>query len=136
MAPGDVYKEYSEFYDLYVGDRFVDLPFYLDYARSAQTPVIEIGAGTGRLTLPLARAGVRMVALDVSTSMLAILKSRLAEETSAVRSRIEVVEADASELKLGIRSDVIMRTGFILRKVSVKATQWACTSTPNERVKL
>lgn len=108
MAPRDVYKEYSEFYDLYVGDRLVDLPFYLDYARSAQTPVIEIGAGTGRLTLPLARSSVRMVALDVSTSMLAILKSRLAEETSAVRSRIEVVEADASELKLGIRSDVIM----------------------------
>ena len=101
MPPRDVYKDYSEFYDLYVGDRLVDLPFYLDYARSAQTPVIEIGAGSGRLTLPLARAGVRMVAVDVSTSMLAILKSRLAEESSEVRHRVEVVEADASELNLG-----------------------------------
>ena len=70
--------------------------------------MIEIGAGSGRLTLPLARAGVCMVAVDVSTSMLAILKSRLAEEISEVRRRVEVVEADASELKLGIRSDLIM----------------------------
>ena len=108
MSTTDVYKDYSEFYDLYVGDRLVDLPFYLDYARSAQTPVIEIGAGSGRLTLPLARAGVCMVAVDVSISMLAILKSRLAEETSEVRRRVEVVEADASELDLGIRSDLIM----------------------------
>ncbi len=108
MAVGDVYEEYSEFYDLYVGDRSVDLPFYLEHARSAQTPVIEIGAGSGRLTLPLARAGVRMVAVDVSPSMLAILKSRLAEESSDVRRRVEVVEADASELNLGIRSDLIM----------------------------
>ncbi len=108
MAPGDVYKEYSKFYDLYVGDRVVDLPFYLDYAKSAQTPVIEIGAGSGRLTLPLARAGVRMVAVDVSTSMLAILKCRLAEESSEVRRRVEVVEVDACELRLGIRSDLIM----------------------------
>ena len=108
MSATDLYKDYSEFYDLYVGDRLVDLPFYLDYARSAQTPVIEIGAGSGRLTLPLARAGVRMVAVDVSTSMLAILKSRLADESSDVRRRVEVVEADASELNLGIRSDLIM----------------------------
>ena len=48
MSSADVYKGYSEFYDLYVGDRSVDLPFYFDFARSAQTPVIEIGAGSGR----------------------------------------------------------------------------------------
>ena len=85
MVPGDVYKDYSEFYDLYVGDRLVDLPFYLDYARSAQTPVIEIGAGSGRLTLPFARACVRMVAVEVSTSMLAILMSI---RTRSIRRRI------------------------------------------------
>ncbi len=70
--------------------------------------MIEIGAGSGRLTLPLARAGVRMVAADVSTSMLAILNSRLAKEPSEVRRRVDVVEADASELNLRIRSDLIM----------------------------
>ncbi len=74
----DVYGDYSEFYDLYVGHRQIDLPFYLEYAKEAKTPVLEIGAGTGRLTLPMAREGVSVVALDISSSILAIPKSRKA----------------------------------------------------------
>ena len=43
----DVYQEYSEFYDLYVGDRQVDLPMYKGYAAKSGTPILEIGAGSG-----------------------------------------------------------------------------------------
>ncbi len=50
----DVYQKYSEFYDLYVGDRQVDLPMYKRYATNSGTPILEIGAGSGRLTIPLA----------------------------------------------------------------------------------
>ena len=47
----DIYADFSEFYDVYAGDKRDDIPFYLEYARSAQTPVLEIGAGTGLLFL-------------------------------------------------------------------------------------
>ena len=47
----DVYGEYSEFYDLYVGDRQVDLPMYKGYKAKSGTPILEIGAGSGRLTV-------------------------------------------------------------------------------------
>ena len=53
----DVYQEYSEFYELYVGDRQVDLPMYKRYAANSGTPILEIGAGSGRLTIPLACEG-------------------------------------------------------------------------------
>jgi SAM-dependent methyltransferase len=106
--PTDVYEDFSEFYDLYVGDRLDDLPLYLDYARSARTPVLEIGAGSGRLTLPLAQAGIPVVAVDISPSMLAILESRLAEQTAQVRQRVQVVLADACELELAARYDLIL----------------------------
>ena len=36
----DVYGDYSEFYDLYVGHRQIDLPFYLEYAKRAETQSI------------------------------------------------------------------------------------------------
>jgi len=103
-----VYQEFAEFYDIYVGDGPDDLPFYLEYAGAVSTPVLEIGAGSGRLTIPLARAGVSVVAVDVSPSMLAILNSRLAQEPAEVRRKIEVVSADAVGLALGKKYELII----------------------------
>ena len=60
----DPYQEFAEFYDVYVGERLDDLPLYLDVARSSRTPMLEIGAGSGRLTVPLAREGVPDAFLD------------------------------------------------------------------------
>jgi len=104
----DAYREFAEFYDLYVGGWLGDLPFYLEYARSMKGPVLEIGAGSGRLTLPLVRAGVELVAVDASPSMLAILKRRLAEEADDVRERVRVVEADARRLAVGETFKLVM----------------------------
>jgi len=104
----DPYKAFAEFYDLYVGDWAGDLRFYLEFAAPAGRPVLEVAAGTGRLTIPLARAGVSIVAVDVSSSMLRILESRLALEPVEVRQRIRIVEADASALRLGEEYDLII----------------------------
>ena len=104
----DVYGNYSEFYDLYVGHRKIDLPFYLEYAKDIETSVLEIGAGTGRLTLPMAREGISVVAVDVSSSMLAILKSRMAEEPPEVIEKIKIVEVDVCQLELGAQYDLAM----------------------------
>ena len=104
----DVYGEYSEFYDVYVGDFLDDLPFYMEFASSVRTPVLEIGAGSGRLTLPMARSGVRVVAVDISPSMLSLLNARLKDEPPEVRDRVSVVEADACELDLGEEFDLVI----------------------------
>lgn len=96
----DPYQEFAEFYDVYVGERLDDLPLYLDVARSSRTPMLEIGAGSGRLTVPLAREDVSVVAVDISPAMLAILRSRLAQEPESVQRRVEMVEADACRLDL------------------------------------
>ena len=104
----DVYGDFSDFYDVYVGDWLEDVPFYLDYAKSLETPLLEIGAGSGRLTLPLARAGFPVVAVDISRSMLALLRERLSEEPEVVRGRVEIVEDDIRELDLGSRYALIL----------------------------
>ncbi len=106
--PPDAYEALSEFYDIYVGERLDDLPFYLEFAKSAHTPVLEIGAGSGRLTVPLAREGVSLVAVDVSAAMLAILRSRLQRELDVVQRHVEIVEADACQLDLGKQFDLVI----------------------------
>lgn len=55
---------------------------------------MEYGAGSGRVTLPLARAGVDVVALDLSQPMLRALRAGLAAEPPEVRRRVTVVHAD------------------------------------------
>ena len=54
-----------------------DLPFWLSLAKQQEGPVLELGCGTGRVLLPLAQAGVRMVGLDNDPDMLDYLRSRL-----------------------------------------------------------
>jgi SAM-dependent methyltransferase len=47
-----------------------DVAFYLRLARQAMPPVLELGCGTGRIAVPLARAGIQLVGLDSSRPML------------------------------------------------------------------
>jgi SAM-dependent methyltransferase len=92
------YQEYrfvAEFYD-HVSpykDR-ADIAFYVERARQVDGRILEIGCGTGRVLLPIARAGKSIVGIDLSTHMLTICAERLAREPETVRTRVELVRAD------------------------------------------
>ena len=101
------YDEYAFIADLYdhvtlYRDR-PDVAFYVDAAREAGSPVLEVGCGTGRVLIPTARAGVDIVGLDSSTQMLAVCRQRLADEPEAVQHRVTLVEADMRDFDLGSR---------------------------------
>jgi len=53
-----------------------DVPFYVELARRAQGPVLELGAGTGRVLLEIARQGIPVTGLDSSSSMLGRLRTK------------------------------------------------------------
>jgi len=66
------WDEYAPFYDWEnaqtLGRR--DVPFWRRFATSAQGPVLELGCGTGRVTVPLVRADIDLVGIDRSARML------------------------------------------------------------------
>src|SRR5712691_4262341 len=66
------WDDYAPFYDWEnartLGRR--DVPFWRRIALEAGGPVLELGCGTGRISMPLWRAGVRLVGLDRSAPML------------------------------------------------------------------
>lgn len=70
-------------------------------AASGGGPVLELGCGTGRVLLPLARAGVEITGLDFSTRMLERCRAKLAPEPAAVRDRARLVAADMTSFDLG-----------------------------------
>lgn len=65
------YDAFANSYDLEYGQTRIDLDFYVSQARAAQPPVLELACGTGRVTIPIARAGVPIVGVDSATEMLA-----------------------------------------------------------------
>ncbi len=60
------YDAFAAIYDAQSGVFDADLDFYVGLAREAQPPVLELAAGTGRVSLPIARAGVPIVGVDSS----------------------------------------------------------------------
>ncbi len=78
----------------------VDLPFYLDLATKSHGPVLEIGCGTGRVLLPIARAGIEIHGVDNSSPMLRVLKSHLAGEPLEVRKKVHLHKGDMRSFRL------------------------------------
>jgi SAM-dependent methyltransferase len=89
-------------HDLECGAYTADIPLWLELADRHPGPVLDIGAGTGRTTLALARAGHDVTALDNDPELLAELRRR------AGGLPVEVVLADAREFDLGRRFAVVL----------------------------
>ena len=79
---------YAPFYDWEnaqtLGRR--DVPFWRRVASAVGGPVLELGCGTGRVSVPLARAGVNLVGIDRSAPMLDRARKRLLRSRSRSRS--------------------------------------------------
>ena len=98
------YTEYgftAEFYDHVApyAERG-DVGFFVEMAQAAGGPVLEIGCGTGRVLIPTARAGIEIVGLDLSPSMLAVCRSNLAQESAETQARVRLVEGDMRDFDL------------------------------------
>ena len=70
------FDAWADIYDSiysYVRD---DIPFYVSAARESGGRVLELGCGTGRVTLPIAEAGVDVVGLESSEAMLEVARRK------------------------------------------------------------
>lgn len=82
-------------HDIECGSYVADLPLWRELARDAAGPVLDVGAGTGRVALDLARAGHRVTALDHDPELLAALTER------ADALPVDTLVADAAAFDAG-----------------------------------
>ena len=97
-APAEGWKgwdDYAPFYDWENAQTVArrDVAFWERLARAQPGRVLELGCGTGRLTIPVARTGARVIGVDRSAQMLArgaqrLRRTRLAGSASLVRGDI------------------------------------------------
>jgi len=95
--------EDAELYDHEYRRRRADVAFYRQLARrvlGGPGDILELGSGTGRLTVPLARDGHRVTAIDASAPMLARLRARTDRASRAVRDRISIHQADLRDFTI------------------------------------
>jgi SAM-dependent methyltransferase len=93
------YDAYSVCYDLLWADKQEDVPFYLDMAKETGGPVCELACGTGRIVLPLARAGFDVTGIDMSQAMLDKLQAKLDKEPRDVQARVALKCADMRDYR-------------------------------------
>lgn len=74
------YDAIAGLYDLWSRSVTEDVAFYVARAREAGAPIVELGVGTGRIAVPTARAGVRLIGVDSSGGMLAVCRERAERE--------------------------------------------------------
>jgi ubiquinone/menaquinone biosynthesis C-methylase UbiE len=84
-----------------VSGRLQDVAFYRDAARQFGDPVLELGCGTGRITMALAEAGKRITGLDLSERMLERAAKKRAALGVEARERVHLVQGDMSRFDVG-----------------------------------
>jgi SAM-dependent methyltransferase len=101
----------SELYDSFIADyydespvvsgRLQDVAFYREAARDFGDPVLELGCGTGRVTMAVAEAGKRITGLDLSGRMLEYAAKKRGALRVEARERVHLVQGDMTHFDLG-----------------------------------
>lgn len=91
-----------------------DVPFYLNKIGKGALKILELGSGTGRIAIPLAKAGHTIYALDNSDDMHNILMAKIPAE---IKSRIIPIKASMTDFSIDVRFDYVilgLNTIFLL----------------------
>jgi len=121
------YGHTAEFYDYITPyDTREDVGFYTSLAREAGEDVLELGCGTGRILLPVAREGLRITGLDAEPAMLERCRRKLEEEPGDVRERVTLVQGDMRDFSLGREFGLITTPFRSFQHLETVDDQTAC----------
>ncbi|HSJ94607.1 MAG TPA: class I SAM-dependent methyltransferase [Gaiellaceae bacterium] len=104
--PPSSYDAIAELYDDWSRSVVEDVGFYVDEALAAGGPVVELGVGTGRIAVPVALAGVRVIGVDSSPGMLEVCRRHA--EAAGVAGFVDLRLGDLR------RPPVAERVGLVL----------------------
>jgi len=105
-APAGVskYDSIARLYDPWSVSVTEDVEFYVEEAQKAGSPVVELGVGTGRIAVPTAAAGIRVIGVDSSPGMLEVCReaAELAGVAGLLDLRLGEVEAPPVDERVGL----------------------------------
>jgi SAM-dependent methyltransferase len=142
----------DEAYDLDAGttEHYVDAPLYdFEYRRRRADvnfyrrlgaeagrpgPILELGCGTGRLTLALARDGFDVVGIDLAQAMLLRAAERTARLGQTARRRVRLVRADMRAFALGRKFPLVVSPFHAMQHLYTRSDFAACLARVKEHL--
>ena len=111
-------KDEKPLYDSFIADyydtspilvqRTQDTVFYVNSVKKYGDPALELGCGTGRITMAVAEAGYRIVGLDLSDKMLRRAEEKRATLRREARERVHLVQGDMTRFDLDEKYRVVI----------------------------
>jgi SAM-dependent methyltransferase len=102
--------DHVSLYEAGFKSRRADIAFFVDLAEASGGPILEYGAGAGRVTLPLVRAGIETVAVDKSPAMLGRLREYAQDLSEEERVLLTIKRGDMRRLRLDRRFPLVLAT--------------------------
>lgn len=103
-----------------------DVQFYLELVASAGLDVLELGCGTGRVMVPLAKAGFRVTGLDRSPGMLTQAAAKLSKLDPTIKAATRLVHGDIASFALETTFDSILLPARVFAFLLTVDAQRAC----------
>ncbi|MFT3695799.1 MAG: methyltransferase domain-containing protein [Kofleriaceae bacterium] len=113
-------------YDYEYRRRRADVTWYRELAKRRSGPILELGCGSGRVTLPLARDGHTVFGIDQSEAMLQKLRARIADAPAAVAKRITAANANLCTFDVAGKYGLAIAAFNVLEHLYTRGELAAC----------
>ena len=111
----NLYEGVAKYYDIEESEyQQEDMDFYIEYAQKCKGNILELGCGTGRVSLKLASLGYDVTALDLSKEMIQIVERQKNEQNCD----LEIICGNMSEFHLNKRFSLILTPGRSFQSLS------------------
>jgi SAM-dependent methyltransferase len=100
------YDEIARLYDPWSVSVTEDVGFYVSEARRVAPPVVELGVGTGRIAVPIAAEGIRVIGVDSSPGMLEVCRERA--EVAGVADLVDLRVGDLRAPPVAERVELVV----------------------------
>jgi len=97
------YDYVADLYDIYVPATF-DIDFFITETKKTSGEVLELMSGTGRVSIPLIEAGVKLTCVDLSGELNGVLEKKLQQNGL----RADVFKMDVCKLELHKKFDMVI----------------------------
>ncbi len=125
------YSNSAPLYDLFVSEN--DISYYRELGLQYGS-ALEIGVGTARVALELARVGVEVWGIDSSFHMLEEAREKLAKEPSKVQKKVRLLEANMMDFDLNRIFPLVYIPSSTIQYCASKEEQIRCLRAVNRHL--
>jgi SAM-dependent methyltransferase len=121
------YANDSYYYDLDPRDLTkVDIPFMVEYSKKTKGKILELAAGNGRITIPIAEADKEIWALEYSQQMIKVFQEKINTMPSEIASNIHLFQGDMTDFDVDHEFSLILLPAQSFQLLTEDKDQISC----------